>query len=96
MKHKAGIIVTISIAITIPLFFISRILGIAERGNQSMGAEMLMILIPIIVWLFMKNWDLMKNTLRDFDLSDESDRTPIIRHKENGGSTQIVGYKHNK
>lgn len=61
-----------------------------------MGAEMLMILIPIIVWLFMKNWDLMKNTLRDFDLSDEADRTPIIRHKENSGSIQIVGYKHNK
>lgn len=96
MKHKAGIIVTISMAITIPLFFVTRTLGIAERGNQSMGAEMLMILIPIIVWLFMKNWNLMKNTLRDFDLSDEADRTPIIRHKENGGSIQIMDYKHNK
>ena len=93
MKHKVGIIVTISIAITIPLFFIARTLGIAERGNQSMGAEMLMILIPIIVWLFMKNWSLMKDTWREFDLSDEANNEPIIRNDDNGGSIQIVDYK---
>ena len=52
MKHKTRFITTISIAITIPLFFVSRILGTIERGNQSMGAEMLLVLIPIIVWLF--------------------------------------------
>lgn len=96
MKHKAGIIVTISIAVTVPLFVLARLSGIAERGNQSMGAEMFLILIPVIVWLFIRNWKLTKDTLRDFDLSDEADITPIIRHKENGGSIQIMGYKHNK
>ena len=96
MKHKAGIIVTISIVITIPLFFISRILGIAERGNQSMGAEMLMILIPIIVWLFIRNWKLTKDTFRDCELSDEAINTPIIRCNDEGGSVQIIDYKCDK
>ena len=96
MKHKTRFITTISIAITIPLFFVSRILGTIERGNQSMGAEMLLVLIPIIVWLFMQNWSLMKDTWREFDLSNKTDEQLIVHHEDNGGSIQIMDYKHNK
>lgn len=95
MKKKTKIIVT-SIAVTVPLFVLARLSGIAERGNQSMGAEMFLILIPVIVWLFIRNWKLTKDTFRDCELSDEAINTPIIRCNDEGGSVQIIDYKCDK
>lgn len=89
MKKKLNIIIMV-ILITFSLFAISRTAAIFERGGQAVGGELLLFLIPLIVWFVYCNIITTRQEFRDYELSHEAECADYIKNTDDGGAILIT------
>ena len=89
MKRKIKISIAICL-ITYLIFTFARTMAVAQRGNMALGGEIMLFLIPAIIWIVYRNIKTTKTVIKEHKESEEAERMKYIQVAEKEPSIQIV------